>query len=105
MCREARRTHCKSGLKIVGEGFSPCSRNFYLQRLKSMHEDSTKRRRVVAVVKNEDYEGNDEEDWIGRMDAENRWLVAELLAAGCEKGWLHALWVYTCRNCLIGWRR
>ena len=25
----------------------------------------------------------------GRMDAENRWWVAELLAADCEKAWLH----------------
>ena len=25
----------------------------------------------------------------GRMDAENRWSVAELLAADCEKAWLH----------------
>ena len=25
----------------------------------------------------------------GRMDAESRWWVAELLAADCEKGWLH----------------
>ena len=25
----------------------------------------------------------------GRMDAENRWWVAEVLAADCEKAWLH----------------
>ena len=25
----------------------------------------------------------------GRMDAENRWWVADLLAAHCEKAWLH----------------
>ena len=24
-----------------------------------------------------------------RMDAENRWWVAEFLAADCEKAWLH----------------
>ena len=24
-----------------------------------------------------------------RMDAENRWWVAKLLAADCEKAWLH----------------
>ena len=24
-----------------------------------------------------------------RMDAENRWWVAELLAGDCEKAWLH----------------
>ena len=26
----------------------------------------------------------------GRMDAENRWWVTELLAADCEKAWIHA---------------
>ena len=28
----------------------------------------------------------------GRMDAENRWLVTELLAADCEKAWIHPGW-------------
>ena len=25
----------------------------------------------------------------GKMEAENQWWVAELLAADCEKAWLH----------------
>ena len=28
----------------------------------------------------------------GRMDAESRWWVAELLAADCEKAWIHPGW-------------
>ena len=28
----------------------------------------------------------------GRMDAESRWWVTELLAADCEKAWIHAGW-------------
>ena len=28
----------------------------------------------------------------GRMDAENRWWAAELLAAYCEKAWIHTGW-------------
>ena len=28
----------------------------------------------------------------GRMDAENRWWVSELLAADCEKAWIHTGW-------------
>ena len=28
----------------------------------------------------------------GRMDAENRWWVTELLAVDCEKAWLQAGW-------------
>ena len=27
-----------------------------------------------------------------RMDANNSWWVSELLAADCEKAWLHAGW-------------
>ena len=29
----------------------------------------------------------------GRMDAKNRWWVSELLAADCEKAWIHTGWV------------
>ena len=28
----------------------------------------------------------------GRMDAESRWWVSELLAADCEKAWIHTGW-------------
>ena len=28
----------------------------------------------------------------GRVDAENRWWVSELLAADCEKAWIHPGW-------------
>ena len=28
----------------------------------------------------------------GRMDAESRWWVIELLAADCEKAWIHPGW-------------
>ena len=28
----------------------------------------------------------------GRMDAENRWWVAELLVADCETAWIHPGW-------------
>ena len=28
----------------------------------------------------------------GRMDAESRWWVTELLAADCEKAWIHPGW-------------
>ena len=28
----------------------------------------------------------------GRMDAESKWWVTELLAADCEKAWIHLGW-------------
>ena len=51
------------------------------------------RRRNEEAAKNEGCGRHDEENQIqrskGRMDAENRWWVAELLAADCEKAWIH----------------
>ena len=40
----------------------------------------------------------------GRMDAENRWWVAELLAKDCEKAWIHTGWEDTVQTCFTGWR-
>ena len=34
----------------------------------------------------------------GRMYAKNRWWVAELLAADCEKAWIHVKWEDTMQN-------
>ena len=42
------------------------------------------------TVKNEDYEGYDQENHIKRKkDANNSWWVSELLAADCWQAWLH----------------
>ena len=40
----------------------------------------------------------------GRMGAENRWWVAELLAVDCEKAWLHPREKRNCAKmvCLVG---
>ena len=65
-------------------------RKYNLQRLQSMHEASTegeemKRQQRVKVTKDVTKKSRSK----GRMDAEHRWWVAELLAADCEKAWLH----------------
>ena len=53
-------------------------REYNLQRLQSMHEDSTEEEEMNRQRK------------IKRKDGcENRWWVAELLAGDCEKAWLH----------------
>ena len=41
----------------------------------------------------------------GRMDAENRWWVAELLAAGCEKACGSIQKKKICNFFTFGWRR
>ena len=51
------------------------------------------RRRDEAAAKNVFYEGFDSENQIKRKeDAESRWWVTELLAADCEKAWIHTEW-------------
>ena len=42
-----------------------------------------------------------------RMDAGNRWWVADLLAADCEKAWLHPEeeQEQMCKNGFICWRK
>ena len=80
--------------RLLGKDFPSRQKN--LQRLKSMHEDSTegeemKRQQRMMIVRDMTKKIRSK----GRMDAENRWWVAELLAADCEKAWLHAVWEYT----------
>ena len=66
--------------------------DYNLQRRQSMHEDSTegeemKRHQRMKIMKEVTKIGSK-----GRMDADNRWWVSELLAADCEKAWLHDGW-------------
>ena len=68
-------------------------REYNLQHLQKQAGLVNKRRRDEAAAKNEDLEGfNEEIRSRGRMDAENRWWVTELLAADCEKAWIHPEW-------------
>ena len=65
-------------------------REYNLQRLQIVHEDSTegeemKRQQRMKTMKDMTKKIRSK----GRMDADNRWWVAELLAADCEKAWLH----------------
>ena len=80
--RRSKNLGCENGEK----------REYNLQRLQSMQEESNGRRRDEAAANDGYYEGYDEEDQIKRMDAEIQWLVDELLAADCEKAWIHARW-------------
>ena len=43
----------------------------------------------------------------GRMDGESRWWVTELLAADCEKAWIHAGWEDVMQKWYewLGWMR
>ena len=65
-------------------------REYNLQRRQIMHGDSTeeeemRRQQRMKMMKDMMKKIRSK----GRMDAEIRWWVAELLAADCEKAWLH----------------
>ena len=78
VCEKAGSTKYESGEKIVWNR---------QQRMKIM-KDMTKKIRSK-----------------GKMDADSRWWVADLLAADCEKAWFHDGWETPCKNGMIGWRR
>ena len=48
-----------------------------------------RRRRDEAAATNEDYERSDNEIQVRRKNGRSRWWVSELLAADCEKAWIH----------------
>ena len=48
-----------------------------------------RRRRDEAAAKNENYERSDNEIQVRRKNGRSRWWVSELLAADCEKAWIH----------------
>ena len=64
-----------------------------MQRLQSKQEESTEEEEVkqqqrVAIVEGLTKKIRSR----GRMDAKNRWWVADLLSKDCEKAWTHTGW-------------
>ena len=80
-------------------------REYNLQRLQSMHEDSTegdevKRQQRMKVMKEMMKKIRPKE----RIDAGNRLCVAEFLAADCENAWLHpGEGRHQAKNGMFGW--
>ena len=67
--------------------------SFGVQRLQSKQDESTeeeemKQQQRMATVEDQIKKIRSK----GRVDAENRWWVSELLAADCEKAWIHTGW-------------
>ena len=82
---QARTTEYYGAEKIAGQVFSPGFSVF-----RSMHEDSAeeekvKRQQRMDILKDMTKKIRPK----GRLDADSRWLVTELLAADCEKAWLN----------------
>ena len=64
-----------------------------------MHEDSTegeevKRQQRMKIMRDMTKKIRSKE----RIDANNRWWVAEVLAVDCDKAWLHAGWEDTMKK-------
>ena len=68
-------------------------REYNLQRLQGKQEEPTegeemKQQQRMQIIQDLTRKIRSK----GRMDAESRWWVTELLAADCEKAWIHAGW-------------
>ena len=75
-----------------------------LQRLQNKQEESTeveemKQQQRMAIMRDLKKRNRSK----GRMDAQNRWWVAELLAKDCEKAWTHTGWEDIMQKCTNGW--
>ena len=91
--QKQERQNKKVGKKTAGPESSPCSENTTSQRLQSKQEESAeeeemKQQQRMKIMKDLTQKIRSK----GRMDAESRWWVAELLAADCEKAWIHPGW-------------
>ena len=87
-CAKIRKTEEESGEMIAEQEIFPS-----LERLQCMQEDSTeeeemKQQKRMMIMKDLTKKIRSK----GRMDDESRWWVSELLAAGCEKAWIHTGW-------------
>ena len=87
----------KYGIRKLGEDcwarIFPLFREYHSQRLPSKQAESTeeeemKQQQRMKIMKDLTRKIRSK----GRMDGESRWWVTELLAADCEKAWLHAGW-------------
>ena len=90
--RKKKKGKIQSKRVARGKNFS-LFRQYHLQRQQSKQEDLTevgemKQQQRMAII--EDLIRNIRSK--GRMNAKNRWCVSELLAADCEKGWIHTGW-------------
>ena len=92
-CAKARNTEQESGVQDCWARIFAFFREYNLQRLESKQEESAeegemKQQRRMKERKDLTKKIRSK----GRMDAESRWWVTELLAADCEKAWIHPGW-------------
>ena len=88
---------------LQGKNFSLLREN-NLQRLQSKQEVSTevdwmKQQQSLKVIKDMTKKIRSKE----RRDAESRWWVSVLLAADCEKAWIHTGWEDTLQKWFQWW--
>ena len=80
-------------------------REYNLQRRQSMHEDSTEKEEMRRQQRKKVMKDMMKKIRLkGQMDATNRWWVAELLAADCEKAWSTQKKKKPCKNGTVGWK-
>ena len=80
-------------IRKCGEDYFSLFREYSLQRLQRKQEESTeeeemKQQQRMTTMKDLTKKIRSKES----MDAESRWWVSELLAADCDKAWIHPGW-------------
>ena len=86
---ESRNISLGNRAKIVGQEFSLGPGSITCSESKACRKVSQKRQlQRMNVMKDTRKKIRSKE----RMDANNSWWVTELLAADCEKAWLHPGW-------------
>ena len=83
----------KVARRLLGKTFLLFFKKYNLQRLQSKQEESTeeeemKQQQRMKIMKDLTKKIRSK----GRMNAKNRWWVAEIWAADCEKAWIHTGW-------------
>ena len=91
-CTGKQKYRYENGEKTAGQEYFAFFREFCLQRMQGKAEltegEEIKQQQRMKIMKGLAKKIISR----GRTDAENRWWVTELLAADCEKAWIHPEW-------------
>ena len=92
--------------RLLGKIFCLVQRVYNLQRLESKQEEleegeEMKQQQRMRIMKDLTKKIRSK----GRMDAENRCWVTELLAADREKAWIHPGWRTQCKSGMSVWKK
>ena len=105
-CAETRNIKIRKWRQECWARIFSLFREYNLQRLQSKQEESTEEEEMMQQQRMMIMKGLTKKMRSkGRMDTESRWRVSELLAADCEKAWIHTGWEDTLQKWCECWRK